>query len=712
MTEASQTPLRPQAIGAMDMGDEIDIWALFQTIWRGKWWISITTIIAILIGGYYAYRVAVPMYTARASVALQQRDQQVVDLTNVISGLSGDQATINTEVEVLRSRNLATKLVRKLDLVSDPEFNGRLRVIDPYSVDGLKIQLRELILGPIVATTPSDQEVLDATVDNLLRVVSISNVRQSYVFQITALTTSAKKSALLANTLSKLYILDQLEVKFEATEQATNWLTDRVGELKDQLEISEAKSKEFDAGSKLVSPEALAALRRQLKETRDRFIGVSEEQAVFAARLSELNNATAQAPDRRAKLAEDRTLDRIASLISAGDAAALQTFDLRYQQILQRAALEQTRAKSQVDALRLAITTMEAQIENQSIDLVTLQQLQREAEANRLIYEFFLSRLKETSVQQGIQQADSRVLSQAVVPTSASAPRRSLILALSAMLGLFVGTALILLQEMLQNTFRTSEELEAYTGYTVMGQIPKMPVRNRKKILEYAKNKPSSQAVEAVRNLRTSILLSNVDNPPKVVMVTSTLPAEGKTTESLLLAQNMAAIGKKVLLIEGDIRRRVFAQYFDVPNDQGLVSVLAGEVKFSDAVYWEETLGLDILVGEKPSINAADLFSSEKFESFLQDARKAYDMIVIDTPPALVVPDARVIGQFADAIMYVVRWDQTPKTQLRQGLAMFESVGLKVTGLILGQIDPKGMKRYGYGRYGAYGYGAKGYYEN
>ena len=126
-------------------------------------------------------------------------------------------------------------------------------------------------------------------------------------------------------------------------------------------------------------------------------------------------------------------------------------------------------------------------------------------------------------------------------------------------------------------------------------------------------------------------------------------------------------------------------------------------------------LGVDILIGEKPKINAADLYASERFEAFLHEMRGHYDMIIIDTPPVLVVPDARVIGQFVDAIIYSVKWDDTPKSQVKEGINLLESVGLKVTGLVLSQVDPKGMKRYGYGGYGGYnGYSNsyKGYYEN
>lgn len=712
MTSSEQSSFSLSSmIGREREDDEIDLFELVRTLWRGKWWILLTTFIAMVIGGYYAYRIAVPMYTASAVVALESRQEQVVDIESVMTGLSGDQATINTEVEVLKSRNLAHKLVLALDLLDDPEFNTALRENTGFSV-GTLISLIKGVLGaqqPV--TRKSDEALLEATTDRLIGAMSISNVRQSYVFRITAVTTSPTKSAAIANKLAELYILDQLEVKFEATEQATNWLTDRVSQLKDELELAEARVKEFNAGTELISAEALEAMNRQLKDLRDR-IGESETAAEQGeAQLRRLSDALETGSlEAMAAAAQDRTLERVLDMITQGTTDR-DAFDTRYGQIVDRARLERDRALAQIDTLEGSITDLENRIGSQSTDLVELQQLQREAEASRLIYEYFLGRLKETSVQQGIQQADSRILSNAVVPIRPSAPRKTMILAMSMILGSLVGAGAILLRELTQNTFRTAEELERITGYTVMGTVPKVPAKERAKILEYVLEKPTSQAAEAIRNLRTSIMLSNVDNPPKVVMSTSSLPSEGKTTHSLLLALNVAALGKRVLLIEGDIRRRVFAKYLEVASKKGLVSILAGEMSFEEVVHHDERLGLDVLIGEKPKVNAADLYASEKFNAFLRDMRHRYDLIIIDTPPVLVVPDARVIGKQVDAIIYSVKWDSTAKTQLAAGLNMFESVGVKVTGLVLSQVDPKGLKRYGYGNYGSYNT-YSGYYDN
>ncbi len=702
-----------RAVGTFPAASEsLDLRSIVGTLWRGKWIILLTALIGMIAAGYYAFVVAVPQYRATAVVILETQQESVVDLQSVVGGISADTSAINSEVEVLRARSLMGKVVDRLDLTQDPEFNNALR---PPS---LRARLREQLNLLIGRSEPSfdltDAQLAarerDAVVTRLLGQVTVRNVPSSLVFQITVQTESATKSAQIADTIVSSYILNQLEVKFEATEQATSWLSDRVAALQIELEDAEARVKDFSASTDLVSVEGLQALERQIKDLRDRIDAAETAEVTTQARVAQLMAAGDR--DAQAEVAADPQLNRLLVRARSDDSIAT-AFDTRFGQILARAELEATRSTQQLEALRASLSPLEGQIETQGQDLIALQQLQREAEASRLLYEYFLGRLKETSAQEGIQQADSRILSDAVVPIEASAPRKSLITLVGALMGLFVGMLLVTLRENSKNDFRTASELENFTGEAVLGQIPLIPGRARKRTLEYLAEKPTSAAAEAIRNLRTSVLLSNVDKPPQVLLSTSSLPAEGKTTNSLALSQNLAGMGKKVLLIEGDIRRRTFQAYFDGLPKTGLVSVMTGDVAIEDAILSSQLLGADVLGGEQTSTNAADLFSSEKFKAMLADMRTRYDFIIIDTPPVLVVPDARIIAQHVDAILFTVKWDSTTKPQVDESLRLFRDANLKLAGLVLSQISPRGMKRYGYGgKYGAYGaYGAK-YYTN
>jgi len=270
----------------------------------------------------------------------------------------------------------------------------------------------------------------------------------------------------------------------------------------------------------------------------------------------------------------------------------------------------------------------------------------------------------------------------------------------------------VLLRELRFTGFRTTNELRDNSGFGVLASVPLIPARNRRAVISYLKDKPNSLVSEAVRNLRTSILMSNVDRVPQVIMLTSSIPGEGKTILTFALAQNMVGLGKRVLLIEADIRRHVYTVDIDRRNTVALLDLLTDKIKHDDVSLFVEELGFSILTGTKSDINAADLFASERFSNLLTELRKEFDYILIDTSPVLSVPDARVIGAISDANIYIVEWNKTTRAQVHQGLEMLSSVGVGTTGLVLNQINTKKMKFYGYtAQYGYDAYGSE-YYDS
>lgn len=638
-----------------DVPDGMDLGEMISTLWRGKWWIAGFGLFTAILAFIWAIGLAQPRYQATAVIVLDGGREPVVDFTDFLPMMSGDATIVNTELEVLRSVSLLAAVVASEGLTEDPEFNTTLQ-----SESLLKTatrQLKSLLHLPAEAppsATVSERRAHNATVEALGRALTVRNVPDSMVFEITFETSSPDKSAHLADVLVEKYLDQQLETKFEATQRATEWLSEKVAVLETELEAAEAETNRFAAQMELISAETLDILSQQLKEVRDRI--TAREAAVTRG-------------------------DRDAN--SARRIAQLQTLEAE----------------------------LSDKIARQSRDLVTLEQLEREAAANRQIYEYFLGRLKETSIQEGIQQADARLMSAAMIPDIPTSPKPLLAAILGGIGGLCLAVVMILAQEARTATFRTADALERVTGLPVLGQIPQIPARRRHGVLHYIRTKPNSAAVESIRNLRTSLLMSDKRQPPKVILSTSSLPGEGKTTQTLTLAQNMTGVRNRVLVIEGDVRKRVFKDYFGANEASNLIDVLSGQIRLQDAVWHSDDLGFDILFGADAPANAADIFSGQAFRRLIRQARKEYDIVLIDTPPVLLVPDARVIGQLADAVLYTVRWDKTREKQVLQGIRAFQTVGVPVTGLVLGQINARGMKRYGYGQdYGTYG--SSGYYQN
>ncbi|MBT0958245.1 polysaccharide biosynthesis tyrosine autokinase [Alphaproteobacteria bacterium KMM 3653] len=691
--------------------DVIDLGALVATLWRGKWIVAVVAAICVFLGGFYAYRGATPVYRSTAVVLLEVQ-QPLMDLPGALGGLTGDATEVNSELEVLRARGLVREVVLEQNLVDDPEFNGALR--EP----GMMAKLRAWVGGMFGSKSPDAgtqsevekaEQTLNTVVSSVREKLSARNVPNSLVFEVSFESESPRKAARLTDAFVDAYLERQINVKFDALQQAVEWLSSRVAELQVQLEEAEQARATFSSSTDLVSVEGLQLLERQLKDLRDRVADQDESIAQRETSLTVLQGATTR--ELQAELSGDRILGRL--IQNLGTPSAEASFDARVAIVIDQAQTELARLRMQRANLDRSATDLAAQIEQQNADLIRLQQLNREAESIRLLYETFLTRLNETAAQQGVQKSDSVVLSNAVIANYPISPRKSLILAMAGVLGLMLGSLLVLLREARSSGFRIASDLEKAVGQVVLGQIPLIPARGRAKTLSYVKDKPASAAAEAIRNLRTGLMYSNIDNPPRVIMVTSSIPAEGKTMTSIALALNLAATGQKVLLIEGDIRRRTFKAYFPALKSEGVVSVLNGDVKLGEAVQRLPEYDIDILSGEESLVNAADLYSSKKFAGMIQEMREVYDIIVIDTPPVLVVPDARIIANVADAVLLCVKWDSTSEAQVAEAMRLFRSDNTRVTGLALTQISLKGMQRYGYGgTYGAYGkYGNK-YYTN
>ncbi|WP_224814631.1 Wzz/FepE/Etk N-terminal domain-containing protein [Hasllibacter sp. MH4015] len=687
-----------------DIVAEIDLMALFSTLWRGKWWILLFAIIGVLCTGYYATRVAVPLYPATATVALEGGEQQVIgDIESIFAGGGTDTVAINTEIEVFRSRNLIGELVDDLNLTEVPEFaSTELNLMGRLTA----------FLSGAEPRTPPESALRNIVIDRLSGLIRVTNVRQSLAFRISIETTDPNQSALIVNRLAELYIDNQIRRKLDDSTRAIEFLSERTTELEANVEMLEQDLAQRMEASDVIDADLLQAQNLQLRDLRAR---IDEARASIATDQSLLTLFEGvEGGAAMVDVAESAGDGRFSGIVQRFRAGRLNedAAELAIQGIVDDVASDIRRSEAQLTSLERSAEELTDQISTQSDELIAMQQLEREADAARLLYQTFLTRLQEASVQRGLESADSRILSEAV-PRPPSSPRVMFLLMVGGFLGAVLGAAIALVREMRFAGFRTSDEVQQYTRTPVLGSLPAMSTSDRRGVLKSLKDKPNSVFAEAVRNLRTSILMTNTEAEPQVILVTSSIPGEGKTTLSLALARYFATLeGKRTLLVEADVRRQTLRAYVneEARNCVQLIDVVLGRKRLEEVDLFDEELGIEVLMGSGGDFNAADLFETRRFKELITRLRGHYHHIIIDSPPVLAVPDARVLTRYADIAIFAVRWGSTTRTQVRQGLEMLASVGHPADGAVLTQVDAKKMKSYGYsGQYGYDGY-SSGYY--
>jgi len=734
--------------------DTIDIRGLVSKLWYGKWIIAICLLIAYVLG-YLSTSQIVPTYRASATVMFDIKQSSVIE--SILNEEGFDRGKLEDQMLILSSSNLIERVVGQLNLDQNPEFNPTLREATPSLMDRarsyitLPPEITDIMkdLGLIAPPPPpvADPEARQLAREDRLRVVIVRNVLRglqlnpvgdSRVLNISYVSTNRNTAANVANAIANQYIVDQLEAKLEATQAATSWLSVRVDEL--QIRVKEAENAVEAARSTLaeeqgqsldITQQQLAALNTSLVQARDNTTRVL---AAYNRLRSALEN-----PDALDTISEFRASPVISEIRRQETDLATQivTLNATVSQnspslLLAKRQLEEVRRQIRIQVLEeaekivaatqndliaaqereAALTAQVRELEqkafSQAADEVALRQLEREAQASRILYENFLARLQEADVQEDLQAADVRILSPAEIPLFAQSQQQRRTMLLTMFLGGAVGVGIVFLLNFLNNTFRSPDQLQEMSGETVLGTLPSIGSRmKRQAILENLRTKPNSSLAESVRNLRTSILFSNVDNPPKVVMFTSSVPREGKTTSAMLMAMTSRQMGKSAIIVDCDLRMPALSHMIkDIKKQPGLLSVIEGTTPISEAIYEEPTSGLHVLMihpGERQgSINAADVLSSKRFEKLIKGLSETYDLVILDTPPALVVTDARILSKLVDAVVYAVRWDKTPRGAVLEGLKEMRSVNAPIAGLVMTLVNEARATKYAYDGYNYY----------
>jgi len=325
--------------------------------------------------------------------------------------------------------------------------------------------------------------------------------------------------------------------------------------------------------------------------------------------------------------------------------------------------------------------------------------LQRDVDSNRSLYDTFVTRLRETTATADIGSSNARIVDKALAPLQPNTPGKSLILSIVALFALGLGCALTLLRDSMKNTFRYSDDVENKLRLPVLGTVPLLPKKSRARIARQFERNDNAAFNEAIRTVRTGVMLSDIEDRRRIVVITSSVPGEGKSAIAVNLAFALGRL-ERVLLIEADLRRPTLARSLGLSNDQiGLANLIGGSYRSEDCI---QRIGdLDVLpAGEVPS-NPLELLASPRFSSFLEWAKQHYDRVIIDSPASESVSDAALLCALADAVLYVVKSDSTAAPLVQRGVGQLLRHGAPVTGVVLNQVSAFNA-RHGYQGY--YGY--------
>lgn len=686
-----------------------------------------------------------PLYTAKTYLMIDSRQSQVVDIEQVLSGLAGDSESIRSEVKVITSRGLATKVIAKLGLMNDPEFNsalkprpGNIAFLNPFSY--LPDEWKAALFGENTDDSEAArrESTRIRTINAFLSRLKVEPEGRSRIIEVAFSSESADKAAQIANAVSELYLVEQLEVKFDATRRATEWLNTRVEDLRAKVEASEQAVEVFRKQSGLVQGKGTSLASQQISELNTQLILSNSKRVEAEARLRQVENLlnSVGGAESAAEVLSSTLIQRLREQEAEVQRkkAELDTeygprhprmvnvnaeIDDLQNKIRQEVAKIVTGLRNEVGVSRAREDSLASGLERLKVEVsalnsseVRLRALEREANANRSLFESFLGRLKETTSQTDVQQADARIISPADTPQSPAFPKKRIIMLVVFIGALVIGVALAALIEHLDHGFRSADELEKIAGVSALGLIPAVNAKTIGKLTlpDYIVQKPRSTFAESLRTVHTGILLSNVDNPPKVILVTSSVPGEGKSTISMSLARVLARTGKSVALVDADLRRPTIADSMGLKQKPGLVDVLSGQVTLEDALQADKVVGLDILTAGSHGPSPIDLLGSDLMKRLLQRLTAEHDVVIIDSAPVLAVSDSRVLARMADTTLFVVRWAHTRRETALSGLKQMAGTHSNLAGVVLTQVNVRKHAQYGYGDSGYYhGHAAKYY---
>jgi capsular exopolysaccharide synthesis family protein len=576
----------------------------------------------------------------------------------------------------------------------------------------------------------------EAVLGGLTGKLSIEPIRSSQLVTIRFESSDPVLAARVTNTVADTYIENDLDGRFQMTRTASAWLQERLSGLKEKLNQSEQVLQAYREKQGLVSVKdnsqsgtgaQMDQLQSRLIEARTRRVEIestykimkeassagdlaSQSAVLNSGQVSEAKRATIEAGRKLAEVSQRYGKEHPKYVQAESESkTAAENLQRQIELVVGGVNNEYERARSTEKMLESSLAAARGSVQNVNRKEFELGQYEREVDSNKQMYDMFIKRAKETNVGGDLQTTVARVVDSAAVPGGPIKPRKSFIISVALFMGLLVGVMLALLLELLDNTLKTTEDVETRLKQPLLTIMPMLDKKaaERKTSGRIVMDSPNSLYSEAIRTARTGVLLSSVDMPSRTIVVTSSVPGEGKTTFSSNLAM-AHALTKKTLLVDADMRRPSIAKCFALdPNANGLSELVAGTAKLSDCVQQIEGSKLMVMTSGVIPPNPLELLHSERFAQALEALSKHFEIVIIDSPPVELVSDASVIAARASGVIFVTKAHTTPYPLARKSLQRLRRAGAHIVGVVLNALDlNKAEKYYGeYSGYGKHGYG-------
>jgi exopolysaccharide transport family protein len=706
------------------------------------------TVLAMLALAYVM--AATTLYTATSTVLIDPRRANVVETNqSVLSNFGTDDATIESQTLLIQSGAIVERVVRKLKLTEDIEFSPRPGLLDP---------IRNLFRssGPSDGAKPEDA-ARSRSVEILQRRMKVTRQGTTFLVDINISSQSPQKAAAIANAVADAYFEEQVRAKNDATRIAASWLGGQINELKSRVGASEKAVEDFRSANNLTVSQGVTVNDQQITDLNNKLVAARVQTAEARAKYDQAQQISKSGGDpggiNAAISSEMITKLRTQYAdIAKNEAEMSSRYGARHPSVANvraqlrdtqklindeiRRILDSTRheydvAKSREASLQQSLDQLQGVSTSSGQAQVRLRELQREAEANRTLYESYLARSKETTAQESLEMPDSRIVTKAGIPIRPSSPKTMLILGLAVMLGFGAGAVLAFLADYLDGRIKTLEQAEAISGVPALAAVPSINARElaararrghdelgrydrttmkllppalQPPLMRYAIDRPGTFFAEAIRAVRLALQRTMRTQPVKVILVSSALDSEGKTTLAGNLAQSLATLGIRTLLIDGDLRNPQLTRALCPRADIGLLEVALGRASVEDAVLVDHSTGLSILPStavEQVEI-ITELMFSERVVDVLDELRRRYELIIIDSPPLVPLVDGRALAELADRIILALAWDQTPGEVLSHTINLLSPVSDRILGTVLTQVDLSRLQFYDYYRSSAY----------